>query len=174
MPSEQLRRQPLNRSERLVLDLLADHGRELLGVLLRITLREDVAEDLLQELFLRLHDQKAFARSSNPKAYALRTAMRLAFDWRRAQARRKDTDSLNTDPASSSENNCSHLELREDLQTILDDISRLSKTSRETIVMRYLEEKSYEEIAETLGKSAHQVRALCSKAIARLREFQEI
>ncbi len=53
---------------------------------MRITLREDVAEDLLQELFLRLHGRKGFSAIQKPKAYMFTAAIRLAFDWRRAGA----------------------------------------------------------------------------------------
>ena len=54
-------------------------------LLTRLTLRSGVAEDLLQELFIKLHDSSNFARASNRKAYLFKTAIHLAFDWRRGQ-----------------------------------------------------------------------------------------
>jgi DNA-directed RNA polymerase specialized sigma24 family protein len=37
--------------------------------------------------------------------------------------------------------------------------------------MRYIEQASYEEIAQRLGKKPQYMRALCSKAMAQLREM---
>jgi DNA-directed RNA polymerase specialized sigma24 family protein len=37
--------------------------------------------------------------------------------------------------------------------------------------MRYIQQQSYDDIAEQMGKSPHQVRALCHKAISRLRDL---
>ncbi len=52
-------------------------------LLARLTLREDVVGDLLQELFIRLCNSKAFDNAEVPFAYAHRVAMNLAFEWHR-------------------------------------------------------------------------------------------
>ena len=36
--------------------------------------------------------------------------------------------------------------------------------------MRYIQQESYEEIARQLGKTVHQARALCFKAMSALRD----
>lgn len=142
-------------------------------MILRITLREEAAEDLMQELFMRLNRRNALSRSNNPLGYAVRTAMRLAFDWRRSQRRRLDKDAICEEPISNSDWEHSQLEQREDLKAVLDDMDRLTTISRDILVMRYLEEHTYEEIAKVIGKTPHQIRALCHKAIARMRKWQE-
>ena len=43
--------------------------------------------------------------------------------------------------------------------------------AREVFVMRYIQQESYEQIAQELGKRPHQVRALCSKAMSQLRSM---
>ena len=58
----------------------------------------------------------------------------------------------------------------EQLQQVLDSIEKLNKTSREVLVMRYIEEQTTEDIAEQLNKTPHQVRAMCSRAIGDLRD----
>lgn len=141
--------------------------------MLRITLREEAAEDLMQELFLRLNRPNALGRASHPEGYAARTAMRLAFDWRRSQRRRLDREAITEEPISDCTWEYSQLEKREDLRSLLDAMDLLSSVSRDVIVMRYLEDQSYEEIAEVLDKTPHQVRAICHKAIARLQKWQE-
>ena len=36
--------------------------------------------------------------------------------------------------------------------------------------MRYLQQKSYADVGKQIGRTAHQARALCHKAIGRLRQ----
>jgi len=160
----------LDDSAKSVLSLLSEHGPRLHATLLRITLREDVAEDLMQELFLKLNRRNSLGRATDPLGYALRAATRLAFDWRRSHKRRIDNGEIVEEPQLDS--NCVHgqIEQREDFDVLLTAMAQLSTLSRDIIVMRYLEEQSYEEIANVLGKTPHQSRALCSKALEKLRK----
>ncbi len=56
------REQFLSKTTNQVLSLLDEQGPRLYALLVRITLREDVAEDLMQELFLRLSRRDALLR----------------------------------------------------------------------------------------------------------------
>jgi RNA polymerase sigma factor (sigma-70 family) len=49
-------------------------------------------------------------------------------------------------------------------------VEQLPPVDRELVVMRFLHGSSYEELADQLGSTPHRVRALCSKAVARLRK----
>lgn len=53
---------------------------------MRLTLRRDVAAELLQELFVRLGTSE-IENARDPTAYAWRAAINLAMEWRR---RRRD------------------------------------------------------------------------------------
>lgn len=66
-----------------LLELLDQSGASLLALLTRLTLRQDVAEELMQDLFLRLSSAKDQGGIDCWYAYARRTAINLAFDWRR-------------------------------------------------------------------------------------------
>lgn len=158
----------MNDDAKLALSLLETHGARLHALMYRITLRADACDDLMQELFLRLARRGAAAAAADPAAYAVTTAMRLAFDWRRAQRRRRDNAALAIEPAAPSAS-ADGLERREDLERVLDAIAQLPAASRAIIVMRYLECRPYEEIAGAIGRSVHQTRALCHKAVVRLR-----
>jgi RNA polymerase sigma factor (sigma-70 family) len=159
-----------NRQERL-LELLERSGPGLYALLTRLTLREDAAEDLMQELFIRLSNSRALEKAENRDAYARRCAINLAFDW----WQRKKQDALPLDsarePASNDNSPLGKLIQKEELEEVLNGIGQLSGLSRETFVMRYIEKDSYEEIAKEVGKEPHQVRALCSKAMTRLRNI---
>ena len=70
-----------------LLELLEKSGASLYALLTRLTLREDIAEELMQELFIKLRNSRGRARVANWDAYARRAAINLAFDWRRAHKR---------------------------------------------------------------------------------------
>ena len=48
---------------------------------------------------------------------------------------------------------------------------RLKRSAREVLVMRYIQQQSYDDIARQMGKTSHQVRAMCSRSIGRLRDM---
>ena len=48
--------------------------------------------------------------------------------------------------------------------------STFKELARNVIVMRFIEEKTYEEIAERLGKNPDYLRSLCSKTIKQIRQ----
>lgn len=153
-----------------LLRLLDVEGPRLHALLNRMTLSEDVAEDLMQELFLKLNRSKAFDRADAPAAYAVRAAVHLAFDWRRRQKRRSESNSIPGDLAADCSSS-DELDNRDELEGVLDAMARLPNLQREIVVFHYLHHQSYEVIGGQLGKTAHQVRALCHKAVVQLREF---
>jgi len=154
-----------------LLEYLDKSGAELFTLLTRLTLRQDVAEELMQDLFIKL------SRSSGPNhkagtwdAYARKAAINLAFDWRRG--RRHDAlQQLEQvpEPVSNDNSPLGGLIRSEELQETLDAIGRLKKASREALIRRYIQQESYDHIAEQMGKTSHQVRALCSRGLNQLR-----
>ncbi|MBN1509144.1 MAG: sigma-70 family RNA polymerase sigma factor [Sedimentisphaerales bacterium] len=154
-----------------LLDLLETSGARLHALLARLTLREDVAEELMQDLFLKLHGARDQGGIECWYAYARRTAINLAFDWRRRQAtRRMCSLDVASERASDNPAPLSRLIEFEELEQVLSAIDQLHGASREVLVMRYIQQDSYEEIAEQLGKTVHQARALCFKAMSALRD----
>jgi len=154
-----------------LLGLLETSGPRLYALLTRLTLREDVAEELLQELFLKLHGAKDQGGIDCWYAYARRTAINLAFDWRRRQKIRRSCslDGL-LERASEDRAPLSRLIESEELEQVLAALDRLHGASREVFVLRHIEQHSYEEIAGQFGKTVHQVRALCFRAMSTLRD----
>jgi RNA polymerase sigma-70 factor (ECF subfamily) len=159
-----------NRQQRL-LEFLERSGPPLYALLTRLTLREDVAEDLMQELFIRLSNSKALDNAQNRDAYARRCVINLAFDWR--QRRKQDALPLDDirEPASDDNSPLAKLIQKEEMEEVLDAIGQLTGLSRETFVMRYIGQNSYEDIAKEMGREPHQVRALCSRAMGQLRDL---
>jgi RNA polymerase sigma factor (sigma-70 family) len=156
--------------QKKILQLLDASGPSLHRLLGRLTRHQDITGDLLQELFLRLWNSKDFDNARDPTAYAYRAAINLAFEWRRQQ--QKACQPLEQNCRSM--NNSSALEKMiqaEELQQVLNATSRLDELARDVVVMRYIEQDSYEKIAEWLGKKPQHIRSVCAKAMAQLREF---
>src|SRR5688572_20717684 len=154
--------------------LLDEQGERLYATLARLTLRHDVAADLLQELFLRLSQSSTFAAADDPAAYARRTAINLAMEWRRRErARQRVQGPVCNDAIRESSGTMSPLERlvrAEEYAQVLDGLSKLSELARACFVLRLIERQPYEQIARQLGKNAHQVRGLCHAALRQLRD----
>ena len=125
----------------------------------------------MQELFVRLSNTKSLDRVAHPIAYARRAAINLAFDWRLRQKQQPVSLGKVRELASKGNSPLDKLIQTEEMQEVLNAIGRLNGLSRDAFVMHYIKQDSYEEIAHTLEKDPHQIRALCSKALARLKNL---
>jgi len=158
-----------NRHE-ILLELLEKSGATYYRLLTKLTLREDVAEELMQELFIKLSNTNGLNDVKNLNAYARRAAINLAFDWRRSNKHNHLGLDRLQEPASNDNSPLANMVRTEQLKQVLETIGRLNKTPRDVLVMRYIEEQTTEDIAEQLQKTPHQVRALCSRALGHLRD----
>jgi RNA polymerase sigma-70 factor (ECF subfamily) len=161
----------LKSRQKELLELLDTSGAELFALLTRLTLREDVAEELMQELFIKLESSKGLDKANNRRAYARRAAINLAFDWRRSHQRAALRLQRVHRQAPTNETPLTQMIHSEELRETLDALGQLKKASREALVMRYIQQEPYERIAEQMGKTSHQVRAMCSRAVQHLRRI---
>ena len=159
----------MEQNHQKVLKLLDCHGAELYRLIGRITRCEHTASDLMQDLFICLSRSNGFNRSSSTYAYAWKTAANLAFEWRRRQK-------VQLVPLSQAEmavdSKCTALEQlisEEQFELVLNCTAELSELARNVVVMRYIEQESYDHIAKCLGKNPAYLRSICSKAISQLR-----
>ena len=164
-----------DRREKL-LNLLETSGRRLHALLYRLTLRADVAEELLQELMLRLLRSKGFGRAESAEGYAVRAAVNLAFDWQRRNrpSRLKRTDVAEIDLKDLAVDGLSRILKTEQWDGILISLEKLSPAQREVLVLHFLEEESFDQIAKRVNRTPHQVRALCHKGLKRLRGIHTV
>jgi RNA polymerase sigma-70 factor (ECF subfamily) len=152
-----------------LLRLLDTHGTALHATLWRLTLRQDVADDLLQELFVKLVGTPRFHAASNPTAYLKRAAINLALDWRRARQRQPVPLDTSFDAEGGGPPPHDAAADAEQLERVLDASARLPELSRQAFVMRHVQQESFEAIAAALGKTPHQARGLCHHAVRQLR-----
>ena len=157
-----------------LLELLDSVGPRVYALFTKLTGRVDAAEDLLQELFVKLLRSDGFTRAPNQDAYLIRSAIHLAFDWRRANRKSISLHESVTDPVQSTVSPIDNLIQAESVRAVLLALDSLSDHDRELICMRFLDEQPYETIANHYESSVHQIRSKCSKAIAHLRRVMGV
>ena len=125
----------------------------------------------MQELFIRLSCGRGFAKALNPYAYAWKTAANLAFDWHRKQKIRFEYLEADLVGDESNRQPLEQMVDEEEFNRVLHAASGLNELARNVILMRFIEQKSYQQIAERLGKNPEYLRSVCSKALERLRRI---
>jgi len=158
----------LTERQKKVLELLDQHGETLHRLLARLTRCEHTTRDLMQELFIRLSCTGAFDKAKNPYAYAWKAAVNLAFQWRRRKKTVPLSASIPLEDAFAGDEE-SRIIQEEQIQRVLEITASFNELARQVIVMRFIEQHSYEEMADRLGKKPDYLRALCSKSLTRLR-----
>jgi RNA polymerase sigma factor (sigma-70 family) len=156
--------------QRELLELLDRSGASLYALLARITLREDIAEELMQELFIKLSNSTGPDKTGSWDAYARKAAINLAFDWRRRQKQSPRPLGKTYELASSDCSPLGKLIRAEEVQEVLSALSHLNGAYGDAFVMRYIQQDSYDYIAKQLGRTPHQARALCARAMSYIRD----
>jgi RNA polymerase sigma-70 factor (ECF subfamily) len=128
------------------------------------------AEDLTQEVFVRLLRQPDSASIDNPEAFLFRTALNLLRDRARRNRTRAShaaelAHRLDRFEGLSPER---VLEGRQSLQRALQVLGELDERVRDAFVLHRLEGLKYAEIAELFGVSVSSVEKYVIKALAHL------
>ncbi len=157
--------------QELVLQLLDQHGRSLHRLLARLTRCEQATADLIQDLFLRLSQAEGAAHARNLYAYAWKSAVNLAFEWRRRQHATVGPLDEEAHVDESASPAIGQMIREEQIERVMAATAQLDEPGRSVIIMRYIEQQSYDQIALRLGKDPGYLRSLCSKSLAQLREI---
>jgi len=138
----------------------------------RIVRQREAAEDALQDaLTIIWRKRRTVARHPNPQALLLKIAVNAAYDAVRKSRRRLRREiaglpeKLADDSSSSISKESEDRSLRAD---ILEAIASLPKRQATAVLMRIVEEQSYEEIARGMGCSETTARIHVMRARAAL------
>ncbi|MBN2344457.1 MAG: RNA polymerase sigma factor [Deltaproteobacteria bacterium] len=167
-----------------VLALYDAYHRKIFRYALNRTGDVEVARDIAADVFFKVHKHRwKFVFSGAPvSAWLYKIAGNEIVSFQRKQKYRP----VALDNALS-DNDIVPMSLRGDLQEEIQDaqehvhrhaaflriqkqISRLPGKYQEVIVLRYLEEKSVQEISELLGKKEGTVKSLLSRGISKLKK----
>jgi len=149
------------------------HSREVWALVYARWLNADLAQDLMQEAFLRLWKQWQVAEEIlNPRAWLLRVARNLAEDHAKSSFRRNGTHPPATMNGVKA-NDMPPLEKMEREETfgqLREMLTELAQADREILTLRYALDYNANEIADILHINATAVHMRLSRARQRLAE----
>ncbi len=137
----------------------------------RLPRRQD-AEDLAQEVYLRLLRMDGEKRVQKPLAYIYGIASHLLADYRTDPRRKRELlrddeeERMHEDWESSTDDLAERLNLQQQLERAL---ARLPRTQAKVLLAHKHRGLSYEEVAAELGLSVHTVEKYITQAKARIR-----
>lgn len=153
---------------------LEEHGSSVMKVARAYTLTKEESQDLAQEILLQAwRSLSNFEGKANASTWFYRVALHTAMNWHRRDKPRRarqqpllEVQTLATDGADSAE----QAQQRETVEHLYKAIHQLPQTDA-ALVLLYLDELSYREMAEVLGISENHVGVKLNrakKALARL------
>ncbi|HXY41469.1 MAG TPA: sigma-70 family RNA polymerase sigma factor [Vicinamibacteria bacterium] len=155
--------------------LYARHSRPVFGVLLRLAGRRALAEDWLQETFVRVW---LAASTHDPARGAVRSwIFKIALNVARSELARKrhTAPHLPLDELDLAGNEAPEARLAEDLdgeeraRALAEALARLPDFMREVVVLRCSRELSFAQIAEVTGAPEGTLKSRFHRAVAALR-----
>ena len=166
-------KKPKQSLEREFEALYEHHSREVWALVYARWLNADVAQDIMQEAFLRLWKQRQEGSAIvNPRAWLLRVARNLAEDHAKSAFRRNGTQPPQTmngvqgkDPMP-----LERMTRDETFGQLRDELDKLAPPDREILTLRYALDYNATEIAELLEINATAVHMRLSRARQRLAE----
>jgi RNA polymerase sigma-70 factor, ECF subfamily len=162
----------LRRGESAAFDAVFDaYRRRVYGYLVRMTRRRDVAEDLLQETFLRLAQHATrLAEDTRLAPWLFTVAHRLVVSWARAQAVRMQLagDLPAHEPAGGERTPHEALAASQAQAALERAFAQLAPAHREVALLVGVEGLQPSEVAEILGQRPEAVRQRLARARAQL------
>lgn len=139
--------------------------------------RHGAAEDIAQESFLQAY--KSLRRLNDPNSFGpwlKEITCRTAANWLRKHGKRLQTETPLPYKRTISIEDVrqrpgSGIERAEMFERVQQAIDMLPERYRLPVVLKYLQELSYEEISEFTGESQEEVRGVLQQAVRKLRDL---
>ena len=158
------------KSETEFVALLDEHQNIIHKICRLYTNNEVEHEDLFQEISIQLwRSYKRFEGKSKFSTWMYRVGLNTAITLYRKEKKRLNTQPLNEQFTAIAQEEYNGLE-DEQLEWLYQKIKHFSEIDK-ALVLLYLEDKRYDEIAETLGISAGNARVKMNRIKERLKKM---
>jgi RNA polymerase sigma-70 factor (ECF subfamily) len=129
----------------------------------------DDAEDLTAEVFVKMVEGLPTYRITGApfEAWLYRIAAARVIDYRRRINRRPQTqlsESYSTNEPSPEE----HITSQQEIDHLRTALSALSDEQQHILILRFIERKSHQEVADIIGKSVSAVKSIQHRALIQL------
>lgn len=159
--------------------LFERHHRAVFNFFLRLTGRRDIADDLVQEVFLRmLKYRQNYEQEGHYPAWMYQIARRVHFDYRR-KTRQEQRQESPEESGAGDQLVSSHpvpeeaFLKREEAGLIRTALAKLSPEKRELLILARYQRLKYQEIAEILDCEIGTVKARVFRALEELASIFE-
>ena len=146
---------------------LDEHGSSVMKVARAYTLTNDECQDLAQEILLQAwRSLPRFEEKSSAATWFYRVALHTAMNWHRKDQPRRSRQQPFVEvhaAGSGGFEGSEQAEQRETVEQLYDAIHKLPKSDA-AIVLLYLDDLSYQEMAEVLGLSESNVGVKLNRA----------
>jgi RNA polymerase sigma-70 factor, ECF subfamily len=153
-------------------DLYRTTSAKLYGIILRILKRRDVADEVLQEVYVKIWDRASDfdPKLASPITWMATIARNRALD----EIRRKRPDSIEDHPelldrASDEDSALTNVMRGEDGKRLADCLTRLEEPRRQMVVLAYCEGLSRDELAEKFGQPVNTIKTWLRRSLAQLK-----
>jgi RNA polymerase sigma-70 factor, ECF subfamily len=162
------------------------YRRKVFNVAYKFVGRHDQAEDLTQDVFLKLYKSlDTFDRRANFQTWLISVSRNLCIDHYRAVRKERETINRDVDPADYAPTAPdarvdTQLEQRDRVKLLRRALDKLAPTLRTAVMLRDIQELTYQEIADrlhlpegTVKSRINRGRTELARQIQRLREEQD-
>jgi RNA polymerase sigma-70 factor (ECF subfamily) len=136
--------------------IVRQYWRKVFNVAYKFVGKHDAAEDLAQDIFLKVFKSLGtFDRRANFQTWLISVSRNLCIDHYRSVRKERETIDRDVDanaltPASTEPTPVALLEQRDRVTLLRNALAELPDTLRTAVLMRDIQEMSYQEIADTL------------------------
>ena len=162
------------------------YRRKVFNVAYKFVGRHDQAEDLTQDVFLKLYKSlDTFDRRANFQTWLISVSRNLCIDHYRAVRKERETINRDVDPAdfapvSPDPRADTQLEQRDRVRLLRQALDKLAPTLRTAVMLRDIQELTYQEIADklhlpegTVKSRINRGRTELARQIQKLRDQQD-
>jgi RNA polymerase sigma-70 factor (ECF subfamily) len=166
--------------------IVRQHWRKVFNVAYKFTGRHDEAEDLAQDIFLKIFKSLAtFDRRANFQTWLISVSRNLCIDHYRSVRKERETIDRQVDPghltpASADAGPLAALEQQDRVGLLRQAMQALPDALKQAVMMRDIQELTYQEIAErldlpegTVKSRINRGRTELGRQIRRLRADQD-
>src|SRR5882672_4526875 len=136
--------------------IVRQYRRKVFNVAYKFVGRHDEAEDLTQDIFLKIFKSLGtFDSRANFQTWLISVSRNLCIDHYRSVRKERETIDRDIDaselmPVSKTQGQLSMLEQRDRVELLREAMAELPETLRTAVMMRDIQELSYQEIADRL------------------------
>lgn len=137
-------------------DIVRQHWRKVFNIAYKFTGKHDEAEDLTQDVFLKIFKSlNTFDRRANFQTWLVSVSRNLCIDHYRSVRKERETidrgvDSSELSPVAQTVSPITQLEQRDRVAMLRRAMEQLPPTLRSAVLLRDIQELTYQEIADRL------------------------